>query len=714
MCGTECAGDRPSGSKKVVIPIRGLHCADCAMNVERSVGHLAGVLHASVSFTAKEAVVHYDPNRTDERRIRKAIERVGYVPGDTAVEQTQLFVVRNEGLILGATCGALLLAGWIVRWAWPGAAGVLPGLVLSDVLFLVAAACGGYRIVQNAILTVVSLQLNVHVLVTTAMAGAIALGYYAEAGTVAFIMIAGEALEDLTVRRSRSALAGIIESAPMTATIVEDGAEIRVPVARLSVGDTVIVRHGDRVPVDGRVARGEASVNEAIVTGESVPVDKGPGDAVYSGTLNEGGWFEMQATTVGDDTVVAQIRRLVAEAEKTKAPVERVVDRFATYFIPTIYAVAAVVFLVTHDLVRAITILVVACPCAFVLATPTAVVAGIGRAARRGIVIRGGDRFEAAGRVDAVLFDKTGTLTVGRPTVASIRSVGKATQREVLLAAATAEVRSEHPLARAVVERAREAGLALDEPDAFEGLSGAGVRAVVGGAEVVVGKPELVRAQGVEVGADVEGVLSAEEEAGRTAVLVARSGRPLGVIGLSDVLRDGALEAVERLRAGGIERIGLITGDNETTASAIARSVGIDEVYAGVLPRDKAAKVTELRREGHAVAMVGDGVNDAPALAAADVGIAMGASGSDAAIEIADIALMTDDLLKVPESISLSRRGLLVIKQNITFAVLYNVALVVLTSAGFISMILGAVLHQLSSTGVVVNSMRLLGGRRHG
>ena len=445
-----------------------------------------------------------------------------------------------------------------------------------------------------------------------------------------------------------------------------------------------------------------------------MPVEKKKGDTVYSGSISEVGTIHFKATKVGEQTTIARIIKLVEEAQENKAPIQRLTDRYAAWFIPLIIVVAVGVYYFTGDIRRAITILIVACPCALVLATPTAVIAGIGSAARQGIMIKGGAYLEAAGRVNALILDKTGTLTKGHPQVVAVYSFSKYKKIEILRLAATAQKRSEHPLARAVMEKAKESGIDVPEPDDFHVYRGKGVSARLGKNNIIIGSRGLLLEKGIGVPRKIDALMKKRENAAETVLIVANNMWICGIISVSDVIREGAIQTVTTARQTGIKRVIMLTGDNPRTAYSIASEIGIDEVKADLLPEDKVHEVKQYIREGYNVAMVGDGINDAPALAAANVGIAMGAVGSEVAIEAADIALMSDDLTKIPAAIKLSHRALNIIRQNLFFAVVFNAAMIYSAAQGRVTPVLGAILHQISSLVVILNSVRLVGFRRSG
>ena len=486
-----------------------------------------------------------------------------------------------------------------------------------------------------------------------------------------------------------------------------EGKEIQVPIEEVKSNEVVIVKPGERIPVDGKIVSGCGMVNQSTLTGESIPIEKGVGDKVYCGTINESGSCELEATQVAEDTKLAQIKRLILEAQAEKSPTQRMMDRFSRYFIPAILLIAFATFLITGEAIRAITILIVACPCALVLGTPTAVVAAIGNAAHQGILIKGGLYLEQMGKLKTLFLDKTGTLTKGKPQVVGIKSFDGTDEKEVLYWAAVAEKRSEHPLGKAVMQKAEERGFKIPHPESFQDSRGKGVKATFDSRTILVGRPEMLAEEGIEIPERVKELLKEEESHGMTSLLVSLDSRVMGCISISDTLREKARAAIDKIREEGVSEIWMLTGDNEQVANRIAKELGI-RYEARLYPEEKVKRVKEWKKGGKIVAMVGDGVNDAPALAAADVGIAMGAVGTDVAIETADIALMTDELEKIPRVIRLSRKALHVIKENLVFALIFNSFLVFLSTQGWMTMILGAVMHQASSLIVILNSIRLL------
>jgi Cd2+/Zn2+-exporting ATPase len=590
---------------------------------------------------------------------------------------------------------------------------------LERALALLAAVIAGLPIWWSTARGLWNLDFTVDVLVSTAIVAALVVGQYQAGAIVGVMLLGGGLLEQCTVARASQALVSLLARVPTTATLLRGGEEAVVSVDDIRRDDLVRIRTGGMVPVDGTVVVGAASVDQSSITGESIPVDKGPGDRVFAGTLNLAGILDVRATQVGAGTTLGKIIALVGEAQRSTAPVQRLANRYAQLYAPIAFAIAVGVYILTGDITRAITILIVFCPCALVLATPTAVIAGIGNAAKRTVLIKGGAQFEAAGRVDVVAFDKTGTLTRGEPALTDVIGLDGFRAPRVLPArngidtgllrlAAAAERMSEHPLGRAIVAAAMERGAAL--PDAADSriLPGVGVEAVLEGRRLFVGRIGEAAGTAQTLERPVQDLVGTLEREGKTVLAVAADGRLAGIIALRDTVRPGAATTIAAIRQAGVRRILLLTGDNPRAAAAVAKEIGVDEVRAGLLPEDKLAIVRDLQRQGLRVAVVGDGVNDAPALAAADIGIAMGAAGTDVAIETADIALMSSDLARIPEVLALARRALSVIRQNVLLSVAINLGAVVLAGVGIVTPILGAVVHEASAMLVVMNAVRLI------
>ncbi|MEW6358905.1 MAG: FtsH protease activity modulator HflK [Planctomycetota bacterium] len=583
---------------------------------------------------------------------------------------------------------------------------------------------GGYRIFLEAIRGLFRRRIAADLAIAIAAVAALVIKEYAAAAEVIFIMLIGQGLELFAVDRTRGAIRKLLDLSPEQARVRRDGEEKMVPIEDVVTGDVVIVRPGERIPVDGDVVEGRSSVDQSPITGESMPVTKETGSETFAGTINGAGRLEIRVTAVGEDTKLAEIIHLVEEAEESKAPVQRRVDRYARFFVPAVIVVAILTYFISKkyggegvsSIVRAVSVLIVACPCALVLATPTAVVAALGRLARSGILVKGGIHLEAAGEVDAVVFDKTGTLTCGKPAIAEITAFGGSGKTHVLSLAAAIEQNSEHILAELIVTHAKGQGAPISPVEGFTPLPGLGVKAELEGKRLLVGGRKLMEQSDIEISAEAARALDAMAQAGHTVVLVAHGDRLVGAIGVEDVLREEARETVEHLKAIGIGHISLLTGDHERVAAKTARQAGIRSWTAELLPGDKVEAIKRMQSEGRKVAMIGDGINDAPSLATADVGIAMGGIGTDIAMEAADIVFMTDDLSRLAETIDVSRRTVATIKSNIIwFALAFNAAGVLAAATGWATPVVAAVLHQVSSLLVCLNSLRLLvAGRFYG
>ena len=594
--------------------------------------------------------------------------------------------------------GALALLGSILQ---------VPGLPF-DPAWVAIILCGIPIILEAVIGLVTAFDIKADVLVSMALVASVVIGEDFAAGEVAFIMQLGALLEDLTVARARAGIERLVRLTPRTARRLTDRGEETIPAEQVQVGDRLRVLPGETVPVDGVITAGETSINQAVMTGESLPVDKGPGDEVSSGTVNQFGSFDMEALRVGEDSSIQRMIRLVQSADAGKAKIVGLADRWATWVVVVALAAAAITWLVTGEVIRAVTILVVFCPCALVLATPTAIMAAIGNATRHGFLVREGDALERLASVEYVTFDKTGTLTYGTPRVAAVESVEPNLSRENLYAlAAGAEDRSEHPLGKAIVQGYREetAG-AAPQAASFSMLPGRGVEAAVDGRQVLAGNPELLAEHGIS-GETLRTAAQPWLDRGCTLTYVAVDGVPAGFLALSDTVRPDAAQTIRQVREVGVTPV-LLTGDHANAARSIAAQLGIREVQAGCLPEDKLEWIGRSQREGHMVCMVGDGINDAPALKKAHVGIAMGGIGSDIAVDAADIALVNDEIRELPHLLQLSRRMMVTIKCNLTFSMSLNFLAIVLAITGILNPVVGALVHNAGSVLVILNSALLL------
>ena len=785
----------PDGADRdtLSLSVPSMDCPSCAGKVESSVSDLDGVTDIDPRTTSGTLVVGYDADQTGSVAIRDAVAAAGYEIEDGDEPHDPTAIWRSSRAIRTAVGAAFLLIGVALEWVVPELNPTLTTALnptLTTVLgaeigvdwvaYVVAAAVPGTTILRNGYYSARNLSLDIDLLMTGGILGALAVNLPFEAATLAVLFSIAELLEAYSMDRARGSLRELMALSPETATVRRDGEEQVVAAEAVEVGDRVIVRPGEKIPVDGVIREGDSAIDESPITGESVPADKGPGDEVYAGSLTEAGYIEIEATAAATDSTIARVIDLVEAAEGEQTETEQFVDRFAAVYTPIIVVAALATMTIpplvvggpfTEWFVRGLTLLVIACPCAFVISTPVSVVSGLTSAARNGVLIKGGPHLEAMGEIDAVALDKTGTITTGELGVTDVIPLNGNSEREVLACASALERRSEHPIAEAIVDRAADADAVGDRPvEAFEALTGEGVRADLDGVTHYAGKPALFDDRGFDLGhAHVDsgvvsdgGVVTGEEPAvgddddgdplategtdcdhgqyldlldetiprlqaeGKTVVLVGRVGQSPtgsrtqsgdtdeeleGVIAIADRVRPEAEWAIDRLRADGIERIVMLTGDNERTAQAIGEQVGVDEVRASLLPEEKVDAVEELR-ETHpgGVAMVGDGINDAPALATASVGIAMGAAGTDTALETADIALMADDLSRLPYLSELSTAATGVIRQNIWSSLGVKLLLAVAAPFGYVSVLGAIVIGDMGmSLGVTGNALRLAG-----
>lgn len=570
---------------------------------------------------------------------------------------------------------------------------------------------GGQIFVSTLKVIVKKRRITAGVLVTIAMAATAYIDDYLAAAIVGLMMVIGESLEEVTLEKSRNAVRELIKLAPAYASVQMHGYWVSVPVNKIKRGDLILVRPGERIPVDGVIKSGSSAVNEASITGESLPVDKLEGNTVLAGTISESGALEIEVKKVGVETTLGQIIEVLKAAQDNKGETQRVADRFAASFTPVIIALAGLVYGLSGELIRAVTILVIACPCALVLATPTAVVASVGNAAKKGVLIKGGVTLETTGKISAILLDKTGTLTQGQPTLKAIKAFRDRDEQELLRLVATVEQKSQHPIAKAIVKKAQSDDLQMSQAKDFQLKIGLGVMAEVDGLRVGIGNQKLVsKLTAQKISPEVSDYLHQCQSRGETALIVMINEVVDGVISIADQLRDDASSMISALRNQGIEKVIMLTGDNPQAAANIASQVGIKDFRAELLPQDKLDVVAELKDQGEVVAMIGDGINDGPALAMADIGISMGAAGTQVAIEASDIALMGNNLLIIPEVFGLGRKALKIIWQNIwIFAVGVNLIGIIISGAGFITPIIAAIIHNAASVAVVVNSAKLLG-----
>ena len=741
------------GTAKVQFAIQGMHCASCVGQIETALGKTPGVLKASVDLATERAQVSYLPAETQLGEIYRAVESTGYQvirtqEGDEDAAEDAERAERARELrrlkrkfITAVGLAALVFIGTFQAW-FPGLAEVPRSamywillILTTPVLFWcgsgfftgLAAAFRHRSADMNTLIAVGTSAAYLYSLVATAFpsvfegAGQAAEVYYDTAAIIIALILLGRLLEARAKGQTSEAIRKLMGLQAKMARVIRKGHEVDIPVEEVVVEDLVVVRPGEKVPVDGVVVEGHSSVDESMVTGESIPVEKTRGDGVIGATINKTGSFKFKATRVGKDTALAQIVQLVQDAQGSKAPIQRLADVIAGYFVPIVIAIAIATFVLWYDfgpapaltfaLMTFVAVMIIACPCALGLATPTAIMVGTGKGAENGVLIKGGESLETAHRLDAIVLDKTGTITRGQPEVTDVIPAEGFDADEILRMAASAERGSEHPLGEAVVDGAQARGLDLADPSDFEAIAGHGIRATVDGRGLLLGNLKLMREQGVDA-SGLEETVSRLAGEGKTPMYIAVDGQPAGVVAVADPVKEGSVEAIAALKALGIEVV-MITGDNRRTADAIAAQVGIDRVLAEVLPEGKSANVVRLQEEGKRVGMVGDGINDAPALAQADVGIAIG-TGTDVAMEASDVTLIRGDLRGVVTAIRLSRATMRIIKQNLFWAFAYNTAGIPI-AAGILypffglllSPVFAAAAMALSSVSVLTNSLRL-------
>ena len=687
--------------------IDGMDCTTCATVIEHALQRIDGVLEASVSYAAERLRLEFDSEKVERRAIIQRLQALGYTVLEEGREAG--WFAEHRELIFSGVAGLLLLAGWLA-----GLSGAPRTLALG--LLLGAYAAGGFYTLRDAWQSVTSRRFDIDTLMIVAAAGAAALGAWEEGALPLFLFSLGHALEHMAMDRARKAIEALAELAPKTAIVQRDGVEIEVRVEELQRGDRVIVKPGQRIPADGQVASGNSAVDQSPVTGESMPVDKQPGDKVFAATINGEGALLVEVTRLAHESTLARMVEMVAEAQTQKSPTQRFTDRFERIFVPVVLVGAALLIVLpplfgfpfAESFYRAMAVLVAASPCALAIATPSAVLSGIARAARGGVLIKGGAHLENLGVLTAIAFDKTGTLTVGKPAVTDVIAVSGNEER-LLTVAAAVESRSAHPLAQAVVAEAKRRGLTWQDAGETESMTGKGLRAEFDGQKVAIGNAKLF--DGEIIPAEIQQQAERVQSEGKTIMLIQVDGQFIGVIGLADTPREGVKQVLDKLRQLGIGKTIMLTGDNERVGRAIADAVGLDEVKAGLLPEDKVKAMEELGQRYGQVAMVGDGVNDAPAMARATVGIAMGGAGTDVALETADVALMADDLSKLPFAVAFSRASRRVIRQNLWLSLGVVALLIPATLFGWAGIGVAVLVHEGSTLVVVINALRLLSYR---
>ncbi|HCK09665.1 MAG TPA: heavy metal translocating P-type ATPase [Candidatus Latescibacteria bacterium] len=715
-------------TKRVTIPVDGMSCAACVGRVKTALSEVDGVESVVVNLATNEATIEH--LGVPENNLLQAIERAGYAvrSGHKGTSESQGPRLETRAIVSAILSVLLMTVGMtsLGQQLSPLSLGILQILLATPVQvwcgwpfisgFVSALRHGSAN--MNSLIAVGTLSAygySTSAVATGFISASITSPLYFDTATmiITFILV-GRVLENRARSRTSDAIRALMDLQPETAQVIRHGTAVEIPSAKVVVGDRVRVLPGDRIPVDGRVEEGRSSVDESLITGESMPVDKGPGDPVTGGAINQTGSFVFEATGVGSETALARIIELVKHAQNSRPPIQRLADRIASVFVPIVFGVAGLTFLAwwavsgafEPALINAVAVLIISCPCALGLATPTAILVGTGRGAELGLLIKSGETVETAHRVHTVVLDKTGTLTHGRPKVTDIQAKTAPYEHELLKLAASLEQQSEHPIGRAIVEVAISRGVALVKPTEFSAIPGGGLTGIIEGRNVVIGTQKLLRSHGIETPLEAADRLRNE---GKTLVFLAADGIYAGMLAVADTVKPGARETVADLNRSGIE-VAMLTGDSLQTAEAVGREVGINLIVAEVLPQDKANRVMALQQQRGVIAMVGDGINDAPALATADVGIAMG-TGTDVAIESADVALMSSDLASIPSVIELSRRTMRVIRQNLFWAFAYNVTLVPVAALGLLNPwggpTLAAAAMTLSSVTVISNAIRL-------
>ena len=688
--------------KTIEIPIKGMDCVECTQHVQRAISRLDGIASVDVFLATEKAVVKRDPQKVDLPAIRRAVSSAGdySVPETTGNQpvQTQAGFNRKFNLLLsGVFLGVLFI---VIAGEWLGLFDVLNEIVPFPVGAAIVLAAG-FPIYRNVLRAALNRQILSHTLMTLGVIAALAIGDWVTALIVAIFMRVGDYVEGFTTESARRSLKELSALAPQTARVEQMGLELDLPISRVKIGDIVIVRPGEKIPVDGEILSGHAAIDTSTITGESMPVDVTAGSHVYAATLAKAGSLRIRTERIGMDTTFGRVVKLVEEAEANRADVQRFADKFSGYYLPIVAGIAAVTFLFSRDPLATAAVLVVACSCSIALATPVAMLASIGASAKHGLLIKGGKYLETLARADVLLVDKTGTLTLGQPQITDVIALNGLTQVQVVALAASAERYSEHPMAEAIRREAQARNIDLMETEWFESIPGMGVRARIQGSLVEVGSHRLIP----QAGSSPEARSLAEQ--GKTLLFLSKDGETAAILAAADTVRAEVPDSIRELRSLGLRHIELLTGDHERTASTLAAAIGV-AYRANLLPEDKIRIVKEYQSKGHTVVMVGDGVNDAPALAQADVGIAMAAAGTDIAIEAAHIALMRDDWTLVPQIFRTARRTMTTVKTNLALTGVYNILGLSLAAFGILPPVYAAAAQSLPDIGIMVNSARLL------
>ena len=684
------------------VPISGMDCAVCTQHVQQAIAKLPGVQKVNVFLGSEKALIEMDPTLVDMTAIRSTVAGAGYSIPETSAPPSAIvsavdFNRRLTILLVGLFAGIISI---VVVGEWMGLFKFLNARI-PFVFGLALVLAGGYPVFQNVIRATLKRQVISHTLMTLGVIAALVVGEWVTALIVVLFMRVGDYVENFTTESARRAVKELTALAPQTARVEREGVEQEVPASQIKTGEIVIVRPGEKIPVDGEVLAGQATIDQAAITGESMPVEVAAGSKVFAATLTKLGSLRVRTERIGADTTFGRVIKMVQEAEANRAEVQRFADKFSAWYLPIVAGIAALTFLFSRNPLSTAAVLLVACSCSIALATPVAMLASIGASAKRGLLIKGGKYLELLARADILLVDKTGTLTLGQPQVTDVIVLNAMSHADVVHLAATAERYSEHPLAESLRALARAENISLGEPLDFRAIPGQGVQAQVEGHKLVVGNRRLL-----PTFESLEQSLAFEAQ-GKTLLFMELDDAPAAIFAAADTLRPEVPAALEAVRSLGIRKIELLTGDNERTASSLAEKLGVS-YRAGLLPEDKIAIVKEYQSQGHIVVMVGDGVNDAPALAQANVGIAMGAAGTDVAIEAAHIALMRDDWALIPEALRIAQRTMRIVKMNLGFTALYNIVGLTLAAFGFLPPVLAAAAQSLPDIGIMGNSARLI------
>ncbi|MFH1626035.1 MAG: cation-translocating P-type ATPase [Pseudomonadota bacterium] len=702
--------------EKRELRIKGLHCVDCVKKIERAMSSLRGIHNMKLSFSTSKMEVVYDSHKISLEAIQSKVKSLGYDMLEKEMEEEKILSLKNSEFTFALISGIALFVGLYLSFLTPNPI-ILEfcnHVSLSDPFYAIAMIFGGYHVAGRAIKALFSRTFVIDSLMIIGALGAVFVDALAEGAAVLFLFSIAELLEDYSVERSRGSLRELVGLTPKVASVKRGDNFIETPIEEIRVGDIILIRSGEKIGVDGVIVEGHSSVNQAPITGEALPINKGIGDTVFAGTINQEGSLEVAAEKEAKDSTLVKIIQLVESAEEQKSPTERFIDRFAKYYIPVVVGIAVLtvtiptlIFQQSFDLwfYKGLLLLLISCPCALALSTPISIASGITSGAKNGVLFKGGVYIERLAKIDTLAFDKTGTLTEGRPVVTDVIPFNDYSRREILSIASSLECLSDHPIGKAILELAEREGVSTECVADFTAMTGKGITGGIRNETFVVGSKKLFSQEALS---GLEETFSKLEDEAKTIVIVGKENEVAGVIGIADKIRGDSTYTVQCLHKMGLKRIVMITGDNERTAKAVATKIGVDEYYSELLPEQKVSIIRDIGKGNRRVAMVGDGVNDAPALAAADLGIAMGVAGSDTALEVADIALMDDNLSKIPYLLTLGQKTMSVVKQNIVLSIGIKLLLAVLVFPGFVTLWMAVAIGDMGvSLGVILNALRL-------